>query len=184
MGFRTGRSTTECIFILNNVINKQVESGKTLYAFFVDYSKAFDYDVRENLLYKLLKWGVNEKILKIVLSMNSYVKTSVFSDGEKFKQFDSVLGVRPGEFIAIFICYLFTWFRGKYCRQRVRCRFYSVVKPQHQLSKYLQCVTCKPHRMALSRFNISSHFFMCRDKEVETPRSYSIWKETLCLIQK
>ena len=38
-----------------------------------------------------------------------------------------------------------------------RARFYRVVKPQHQLSKYLQCVTCKPHRMALSRFIMSSH---------------------------
>ena len=38
-----------------------------------------------------------------------------------------------------------------------RARFYRVVKPQHQLSKYLQCVTYKPHRMALSRFIMSSH---------------------------
>ena len=53
-GFRTGRSTTDCIFILNNVINKLLKSEKTLYAFFVDYSKAFDYIVRENLCYKLL----------------------------------------------------------------------------------------------------------------------------------
>ena len=38
-----------------------------------------------------------------------------------------------------------------------RARFYRVVKTQHQLSKYLQCITCKPHRMALSRFIMSSH---------------------------
>ena len=62
-----------------------------------------DYIVRENLWYKLLKCGVNGKILKLVMSMYSNVKTSVFSDGEKSKQFDSVLGVRQGECLSPFL---------------------------------------------------------------------------------
>ena len=37
------------------------------------------------------------------MSMYSYVKTSVFSDGEKSIQFDSVLGVRQGECVSPFL---------------------------------------------------------------------------------
>ena len=53
-GFRKGRSTTDCMFILHNIINKFIENGNKLYAFFIDYSKAFDYIIRENLWFKLM----------------------------------------------------------------------------------------------------------------------------------
>ena len=42
-----------------------LENGKKLYAFFVDYSKAFDFVVHDNLWYKLLKLGLRGKIIHI-----------------------------------------------------------------------------------------------------------------------
>ena len=69
---------------------------KKLYAFFVDYSKAFDYVVRENLWYKLLKVGIKGKVLDIIMAMYKTVKTSVFMNGESYEQFECKLGVRQG----------------------------------------------------------------------------------------
>ena len=57
-GFRKGRSTTDCIFIVNSIVQKYVNSGRKLHVLFVDFSKAFDYIVRENLWAKLLDCAV------------------------------------------------------------------------------------------------------------------------------
>ena len=102
-GFRKGRSTTDCIFILHNVINSFIQSGKRLYAFFVDYSKAFDYVVRDNLWYKMIKCGVRGKVLNIIQSMYSHVKTKVYCNGEKSETFECHLGVRQGECLSPFL---------------------------------------------------------------------------------
>ena len=102
-GFRKGRSTTDCIFVLHNIINNFVESGKKLYAFFIDYSKAFDYVVRENLWYKLMQCGVSGKMLMIIKSMYSHIKTKIFIGGEKSEAFECKLGVRQGECLSPFL---------------------------------------------------------------------------------
>ena len=68
-GFRKGRSTVDCVFILQGIIQKFLQSGIKLYAFFVDYSKAFYYIVRNNLWFKLITNGVRGKLLDIIMSM-------------------------------------------------------------------------------------------------------------------
>ena len=56
-GFLKGRSTSDNIFILNGLIQKQLLLGKQLYVCFVDFSKAFDRVNRHILFYKLMKGG-------------------------------------------------------------------------------------------------------------------------------
>ena len=102
-GFRKGRGTVDSLFILNQMVNSFVESGKKLYAFFIDYSKAFDYVVRDNLWYKLLQYGVNGKILTIIMSMYQHVKTKVFLYGDTSAPFECKLGVRQGECLSPFL---------------------------------------------------------------------------------
>ena len=60
-GFRKGRGTVDSIFVLHNVINECMEKGNKLYTCFIDFSKAFDYVVHDNLWYKLLKSGIRGK---------------------------------------------------------------------------------------------------------------------------
>ena len=60
-GFRKGRGTVDSIFVLHNVINEFMEKGNKLYTCFIDFSKAFDYVVSDNLWYKLLKSGIRGK---------------------------------------------------------------------------------------------------------------------------
>ena len=48
-GFRRGKGTVDSAFILSNIIGSFLENGKKLYAFFMDYSKAYVFVVHNNL---------------------------------------------------------------------------------------------------------------------------------------
>ena len=65
-GFRSKMGTIDSMFVLDNVINWFISNKKKLYCAFLDYSKAFDYVVRDNLWYKLLKLGVRGKMFNII----------------------------------------------------------------------------------------------------------------------
>ena len=68
-GFRKGRGTVDIAFILQNMVNDFLEKDKKLFAFFIDYSIAFDYVVHDNLWFKLLKCGVHVKIINLIRNM-------------------------------------------------------------------------------------------------------------------
>ena len=96
-GFRPGRSTVDNIFVLDGIMNSYLSSGKALYSAFIDFSKAFDYVVRDNLWYKLIKAGVSGKMLTMIRSISEHVKTKVFFQGNKSDEFECSLGVRQGD---------------------------------------------------------------------------------------
>ena len=54
-GFRRERGTIDNIFILQQLLHSYISNCKTLYTCFIDFSKAFDYIVRDNLWYKLVQ---------------------------------------------------------------------------------------------------------------------------------
>ena len=66
-GFRSKMGTIDSMFVLDNVINWFISNKKKFYCAFLDYAKAFDYVVRDNLWYKLLKLGVRGKMFNIIL---------------------------------------------------------------------------------------------------------------------
>ena len=72
-------STTDNIFVLNGLGSYILNQGSKLYCAFVDYTKAFDYIVHENLWYKMIKYGLRGKILNIIISMYSKLKSRVSS---------------------------------------------------------------------------------------------------------
>ena len=41
-GFQKGKSTLDCIFLLNTIVSKVLNSGEKIYCCFIDYEKAFD----------------------------------------------------------------------------------------------------------------------------------------------
>ena len=75
-GFRPGMGTTDNIFILRGLITHILNQGSKLYCAFVDFTKTFDHVVRENLWYKLIKFGLRGKVLNIIKSMYSSVVKS------------------------------------------------------------------------------------------------------------
>ena len=61
---------------------------KKIFTLFVDFSKAFDYVVRDNLWFKLIKSGVSGKILTIIMSMYKCIRTRICVNGGKSDCFD------------------------------------------------------------------------------------------------
>ena len=102
-GFRRGRGTVDSAFVLYSIVNEYLEQGHTLYAFFIDYCKAFDHIVHDNLWYKLLNVGVRGKMIDIICFMYSQVRTNVFNNNEKSETFKCKLGVRQGECLSPFL---------------------------------------------------------------------------------
>ena len=58
-GFRKGKSTTDCLFILHGLIEILLARGNKLFCCFVDYEKAYDYLNRAALFHKLIKTGIS-----------------------------------------------------------------------------------------------------------------------------
>ena len=66
-GFRKGRSTIDCIFMLNSIINKILYSEKKqIYLAFIDFKKAFDVVYRNGVWYKLIVNGAFSKIVNML----------------------------------------------------------------------------------------------------------------------
>ena len=106
-GFRSNMSTIDNIYVLHGLISHFLNSGKKLYCAFIDFTKAFDYIVRDNLWYKLIKLGIRGKVLNIIRSMYESVKTRVKYQNQLSDEYDCVLGVRQGECLSPFLFSIF-----------------------------------------------------------------------------
>ena len=66
MGFRPSMRTSNNIFVMKTLIDKQFHKNKKLYTCFVDFSKAFDTIWRKGLIAKLNSFGIEGKMLNII----------------------------------------------------------------------------------------------------------------------
>ena len=107
-GFRSEMSTVDNIFVLHGLISHILNQGEKLYCAFIDFTKAFDYVVRDNLWYKLIKLGLRGRILNIVKSMYANVKSKIKFSNKIGNEFFCSLGVRQGECLSplLFSLYL------------------------------------------------------------------------------
>ena len=96
-------STVDNIFFLHGIINHLLNKGEKLFCAFVDFTKAFDYLVRDIIWLKLIKLGVRGKILDIIRSMYQNVKSKVKYDNSISSSFECSLGVRQGECLSPFL---------------------------------------------------------------------------------
>ena len=102
-GYRKNMGTVDNIFILNSLITHLLNQNKQLYCVFVDFTKAFDFVVRDILWYKLLKFGVMGRMLDIIRSIYSIVKSQVKHNNITSDVFFSNIGVRQGECLSLFL---------------------------------------------------------------------------------
>lgn len=102
-GFRKHMSTVDHVFILNGVITHLLSQGKQLHCAFVDFTKAFDYIVRENIWYKLIRMGIRGNMLNVIKSMYDNIKSKVKFNNQLSEEFTCMLGVRQGECLSPFI---------------------------------------------------------------------------------
>jgi len=90
--------TIDNIFIMHNLIKHFLDRRKKLYAVFVDFTKAFEFLVIDKIWYKLIKIGVCGKMLDIIKSMYTNVRSRIkFNNKISADEFLCPLGVRQGE---------------------------------------------------------------------------------------
>ena len=102
-GFRKHMSTVDNIFVLSGLITHCININEHLYCCFVDFTKAFDFVVRDILWYKLLKAGVRGRMLDIVKSIYSVVKSQVKHNNTLSDSFTCNIGVRQGDCLSPFL---------------------------------------------------------------------------------
>ena len=93
--FREGYSTIDHAFVLNELINMYLQNGKKkrLYCCFIDYQKAFD-TIRRSLLWsKMIRNGINGKILRVIYNMYQSAKSCVKQKSMKSGLFTCNMGV-------------------------------------------------------------------------------------------
>ena len=96
-GFISGSRTSDNLFILNGLIEKQLLMGKKLYACFIDFSKAFDLINRTILFYKLIKKnGWKGKVIDTFRSLYRKTHFRVKRNGKLSPPLLSNIGVNQG----------------------------------------------------------------------------------------
>ena len=95
-GFLPGRRTSDNLFIINGLIQRQILLGKSLVLCFVDFSKAFDLVNRDILFYKIMKSGWHGKVIDTLRNLYNKTSYKVKKDGWVSYLIKNVLGVNQG----------------------------------------------------------------------------------------
>lgn len=97
-GFRSKRSTSDCIFVLWSIIKKVINNDKRkLYCAFVDFRKAFDVVYRNGIWLKLIRYGVSSRMVSMLRKIYDVVASCVRVNSEYTDFFESHMGVKQGE---------------------------------------------------------------------------------------
>ena len=99
-GFRKGRSTTDQIFTLKQIIEKGYEYGVTLHNLFIDFKQAYD-TVKRNALYEALEdLGIPKKLIRMVKMTMANSRNVVKIGREYSRVFNVNEGLRQGDVLS------------------------------------------------------------------------------------
>ena len=133
-GFRPQRGCTDAVFSIKIAMKKRREHGLESWILFIDLVKAFDRVPRELLWDILSKFGVPEKLVRVLRALHHRVEVK-FSICNITKTITCIIGVKQGDILGpvLFLFYIaaiiLTW-RKEY--QRPLCIFCS--KPDFKLT--------------------------------------------------
>ena len=105
-GFRQHMGNVDTICVCHGLITHLLNNKKTLYTVFVEFTKAFDYLVRDVIWYKLIKYGVSGKMLDIIKSMYEHVRSRVKYNNTLSDDFSCFRGQTRGITVSILIQYV------------------------------------------------------------------------------
>ena len=95
-GFMPGRSMTEAIYLLCQLIERFRERKRNLHMVFIDLEKTYDKVQREILWWTLMKKGVPIKYIHIIKDMYDRVVTNVRICGGITSDFSITIGLHQG----------------------------------------------------------------------------------------
>lgn len=96
-GFMKGRSTTDHIYVLKDVLSKYWELDKSLYILFIDFSKAYDCILRQELWSSLNKYQIPQKLIKLIKMCVEGSRCKVRVERDYTDSFEVKTGVRQGD---------------------------------------------------------------------------------------
>ena len=106
-GFKSNFSTTDAIFILNSLIENQLNKKGSLFCCFIDLQKCFDSTYRGDLWYKLIDQGLDSKLFKVIRSIYDEIKLCVKHSHCFSKIFECKAGLLQGEILSPIMFSLF-----------------------------------------------------------------------------
>ena len=99
-GFRSGRSCSEQILTLKNIIEQSCEFNQKVFINFVDFKKAFD-SIHRELVWKIAKiYGIPEKYINIFKNLYLNSRCCIRTNSGHTDYFNIMTGVRQGWIIS------------------------------------------------------------------------------------
>ena len=92
-GFMPGKEMTDAIFVVRQMQEKFLGKKRALLFAFVDLEKAFDRVPREVVGWALRKLGVEEWLVKAVMTMCEKARTMVKTKSRNSEEFEVYVGV-------------------------------------------------------------------------------------------
>ena len=126
-GFRQGRGCADAVFAVKLALKKRREHNQETWVLFLDLVKAFDRVPRELLWQILLKFGVSEKLVSILILLHKNFKVEFEIDSVN-DSLPCTIGVKQGDILGpvlfvIFIAAVMITWRKAY--DRPLCMFYT-----------------------------------------------------------
>ena len=107
-GFRKGRSCTDMIFTVRQLVEKSWEHTAKSFFTFIDLKKAYDSVPREAMWLALVRLGVPEEIVQLIRSFHEGMKAKIRLDGSLLEHFGVRNSLRQGCCMAPVLFNLFT----------------------------------------------------------------------------
>ena len=95
-GFLKGSRTSDNIYILQSLIERQINLGQSLIVCFVDFSKAFDLINRDILFYKIIKSGLYGRVIDTLRDLYSKTAFRIKHNGSLSPPVLQTVGVNQG----------------------------------------------------------------------------------------
>ena len=95
-GFMPEKNTIDAIFIIRQLMEKEIEGILESYLGFVDLEKAYDRVPREGIYWSLRRKGVQEKLVKLIQATHRNSKTAVRTEANSSREFCISVGLHQG----------------------------------------------------------------------------------------
>ena len=117
-GFRRGRSCSEQIFTLRNIIEQCIEFQPPVFINFIDYQKAFDSVHRESLWHIARSYDIPQQYINIFKKLYLNSSCCVRTDNGTTNFFNIETGVRQGCILSPFLFLLGYRLRHEECNEQ------------------------------------------------------------------
>ena len=96
MGFRNGRGTIDAIYLLKNMVERELNDKKKVFTAFIDLKAAFDNVDRNELERTMTVKGISDEIKERIMDVISETKSEIRVEGANVGEFWTKKGLRQG----------------------------------------------------------------------------------------